>query len=141
SLEHYLLERDWPDDQRFIEAFVRFPLYKRGYAREVLETLECARGHKEQASLDAAQVEHIMPQTLTPAWERLLGGDDVEDTHTEWLHCPGNLTLSGYNQELSNQPFDKKKQRFADSNVVLTRELADAPSWGPEAIRTRGERL
>ena len=40
ALEAYLLERGWPDDRRFVESFVLFPLYKRGYAREVLETLE-----------------------------------------------------------------------------------------------------
>lgn len=140
SLETYLLERDWPDDRRFVDAFVSFPLYKRGYAREVLETLERSRGHKEQASLGAAQIEHIMPQTLTSEWQKLLG-DSADDSHVEWLHQPGNLTLSAYNQELSNQSFNKKRGRFTDSNVVLTRELAGAATWGPEAIHQRGEQL
>ena len=63
ALETYLLERGWPDDRRFEAAFTVFPLYQRGYTKQVLETLERARGHKEPADLNPAQVEHVMPQT------------------------------------------------------------------------------
>jgi hypothetical protein len=140
SLEQYLLQRGWPDDARFIEAFVRFPLYKRGNARAVLEALERARGHREQGSLDQVQIEHVLPQTLSDAWAEALG-DDAESVHAEWLHRPGNLTLSAYNQEVGNQPFAVKRARFAQSNVGLTRELADYPHWTEAEIQARGEML
>jgi hypothetical protein len=115
-------------------------LYRRGYAREVLETLERARGHKEPADLQAAQVEHILPQTLTDAWIEMLGSN-AESVHADWLHCPGNLTLSAYNQELWNHPFPKKRERYAQSNVVLTRELADSDHWRKSEIQDRGRLL
>jgi hypothetical protein len=44
-----------------------------------------------------------MPQTLSDAWIRDLG-PDAKIIHAECLHWPGNLTLSGYNQELWNHP-------------------------------------
>ncbi|MCZ8167200.1 DUF4268 domain-containing protein [Silanimonas sp.] len=138
ALENYLLERGWPDDRRFMEAFVQFPLYKRGYAREVLLTIERSYGHKEQAALHAAQIEHVMPQTLRPEWNALLG-ENAARIHADWLHRPGNLTLSAYNQELGNQPFELKRARFSQSNVVMTRALGDQPTWGEDAIRARGE--
>lgn len=140
TLETYLLDRGWPDDHTFETSFVEFPLYQRGYTREVLETLERARGHKEPADLQAAQVEHVMPQTLNPAWVEALG-DDAEQIHTDWLHRPGNLTLSAYNQELWNHPFKVKRERYAQSNIVLTRELAGYEHWTDEKIRERGRRL
>lgn len=140
DLETYLLERGWPDDRRFIEAFVRFPLYKRGYAREVLEMLERARGHKEQADLGAAQIEHVMPQTLSTEWAAALG-EEAARVHGDWLHSPGNLTLSAYNQEVGNQPFAQKQARFKDSNVGLTRDLAASGKWDEATIRARGEAL
>lgn len=140
ALEQFLLQRGWPDDARFIEAFTRFPLYKRGYAREVLEALELARGHKEQASLAQAQIEHILPQTLSDAWADALG-EEAERVHGEWLHRPGNLTLSAYNQEMGNQPFAVKRARFQQSNVALTREVVDYAQWGEFEIQQRGERL
>ena len=46
TLEAYLLDRGWPDDNQFETAFVDFPLYVRGYTHEVLATLERARGHR-----------------------------------------------------------------------------------------------
>jgi Protein of unknown function DUF262/Protein of unknown function (DUF1524)/Domain of unknown function (DUF4268) len=140
TLETYLLDRGWPDDHTFETSFVEFPLYQRGYTREVLEALERARGHKEPADLQAAQVEHVMPQTLNQAWVEALG-DDAEQIHTDWLHRPGNLTLSAYNQELWNHPFMVKRERYAQSNIVLTRELADYEHWTDGKIRERGRQL
>jgi hypothetical protein len=140
TLEAYLLDRGWPDDHQFETAFVEFPLYDRGYKREVLETLERARGHKEPADLQAAQVEHVLPQTLNEAWVEALGAD-AELIHADWLHRPGNLTLSAYNQELWNHPFKTKRDRYAQSNIVITRELAGYERWTDAEIRERGRRL
>ena len=140
ALEKYLLERGWPDDRQFKSAFIEFPLYERGYTREVLEALERARGHKEPADLTGAQVEHVMPQTLNASWIKDLG-PDAKIIHAECLHWPGNLTLSGYNLELWNHPFSEKVKRYKDSNIVITRELADYDRWGKEEIRTRGRKL
>lgn len=140
TLENYLLERGWPHDARFIEAFSLLPLYKRGYAREVLEALERARGHKELADLTAAQIEHILPQTMTKAWEDELG-DEPERVHAEWLHRAGNLTLSAYNQELGNQPFSAKRARFKSSNIELTKEVSAADRWTEQEILARGQHM
>lgn len=137
ALNQYLLARGWPHDAQVIEAFALFPLYKRGYAREVLETLERARGHKEQAALDLAQIEHVMPQTLNAAWIEDLG-EEPDRVHADWLHRPGNLTLSAYNQEVGNQAFAVKRKRFEDSNIGLTRDLAESSQWTEEQIQARG---
>ncbi len=140
ALEEYLLDRGWPDDHQFTTAFVTFPLYERGYTREILETIERSRGHKEPASLADAQVEHIMPQTLSDGWKTTLGAS-AEIVHNDWLHTPGNLTLSAYNQELWNHDFSTKCARYAQSNIVLTRELASRTEWGEDEIRVRGMQL
>jgi hypothetical protein len=140
ALDEYLLDRGWPHDQQFETAFVEFPLYLRGYTKEVLEALEQSRGHKEPADLTAAQVEHVMPQTLNKPWMESLG-PDAESVQAEWLHRPGNLTLSGYNQELWNHSFLKKRERYAQSNIVLTRELVEHEHWTVVEIRNRGKLL
>ena len=140
TLETYLLKRGWPDDHQFETAFTTFPLYQRGYTRQVLETLEHSRGHKEPADLAAAQVEHVMPQTLSESWREMLG-PQAERVHADCLHRPGNLTLSAYNQELWNHQFSKKCERYAESNIVLTRELSDYKQWGQDEIQRRGSQL
>ncbi|MGH6827862.1 MAG: DUF262 domain-containing protein [Rhizomicrobium sp.] len=140
TLEKYLLSHDWPDDARFQAAFVTFPLYKRGYTIEIIEAIEEARGHKEPADLSETQIEHVLPQTLNADWRADLG-ETADEIQATWLHTPGNLTLSGYNLELWNHRFATKRTRYAQSNVVLTRELSDASKWGEEEIRSRGAKL
>lgn len=140
TLETYLTERGWPDDRRFISAFVEFPLYQRGYTRVILEALERAHGHKEPADLAKAQIEHIMPQTLNDAWRKMLG-EDADRVHADWLHRPGNLTLSGYNPELLNHPFPLKREYYKNSNIVMTRTLAEYSQWTEAEIQARGQAL
>jgi hypothetical protein len=140
TLEAYLLERGWPDDHQFETAFAAFPLYLRGYTRQVLEAIERGRGHKEPADLQAAEIEHIMPQTLSVPWKQMLGAQ-AERVHADYLHRPGNLTLSGYNRELWNHPFETKREYYAQSNVVMTRDLAECSTWGENEIEKRSRQL
>ncbi len=81
-----------------------------------------------------------MPQTLSDEWTTELGAD-AEKIHGEWLHTPGNLTLSAYNQELWNNPFGEKRKIYAESNIVMNRKLADFIKWGSEEIKSRGNVL
>ncbi len=140
ALEQFLLEKEWPDDSRFESAFITHPIYRGNYTKVVLETLERNRGHKEVVDLSSAQIEHIMPQTLNNAWRTALG-PNAERIQAEHLHYPGNLTLSAYNQELGNQSFDNKKQRFKLSNISLTKELSNYSIWDAKAIIDRGKAL
>ncbi len=102
--------------------------------------LERARRHKEPADLKDAQIEHILPRTLNDAWRADLGSD-AERIHAEWLHRPGNLTLSAYNQNAGNQSFRIKRTIYADSNIVLTKELASIERWTEVEIQERGHQL
>ena len=140
SLRTFLINRGWPDDQRFNRTFVEFPLYQRDYAKHILASLERHRGHKEQADLTKTEIEHIMPQTLNADWRESLGSDP-ESVHGNWLHKPGNLTLSAYNRELWNHKFATKSERYAASNVTITREISEFAVWGEEEIEIRGEKL
>jgi hypothetical protein len=53
----------------------------------------------------------------------------------------GNLTLTAYNSELSNDPWSKKRIGFAASHLELNREIAINTQWTPEEIEKRGEAL
>lgn len=80
-----------------------------------------------------------MPQTLTHEWREDLG--EWEDTHSTWLHTPGNLTLSGYNPELQNKPFHRKREDYLKSNIGLTRRVASSDRWTAAEIEARGREL
>jgi hypothetical protein len=140
GLRRFLESHDHPETQRFIESFTRFNLYSSRYRKFILVALERAKPHKEKPDLSQAQVEHIMPQTLTDWWRSELG-QDADHHHVTWLHTPGNLTLSAYNQELHNKPFHLKSQEYENSNIQMTRQLAEFTSWGPSEIEYRAREM
>lgn len=129
-----------PDDKAFADALLSQPLYataKRGTRlRIMLERLEESFDHKEPAQLSKAQIEHIMPQTLTPEWVEELG-DDAQEHHARLLHTIGNLTLTGYNPDLSNRPYDEKRDLLRNSHFELNRHFDHVEHWTPSAIIAR----
>ena len=81
-----------------------------------------------------------MPQTLTPEWEVRLGAD-ASRVYADWLHTLGNLTLTGYNPELSNKPYADKRSVYALSHFDLNRYFGTCETWGPAEIRDRAAKL
>ncbi|MBQ9707780.1 MAG: DUF262 domain-containing protein, partial [Firmicutes bacterium] len=76
-------------------------------------------------------IEHIMPQTLTPAWREALG-DDYEEIHTDWKHRLANLTLTAYNSSYSNNPFKDKRDAengFLNSGIRMNQKIAQKEKW------------
>ncbi len=58
------------------------------------------------------------------------------------MHRLGNLTLTGYNPELSNSPFPAKREKLAQSNVQMNKEIARGEEeWGFGQVEERGQRL
>lgn len=138
----------WASDDEIRTAAVSRPFYYYGRAeqrRMVLERLEESYGHKELAELStlSLSVEHILPQSLSAEWitELTEAGDDAEAVHRELVHTLGNLTLSAYNSELSNLPFERKQQIYGDSHLSLNKVLVERPRWGREEILARAAEL
>ena len=62
----------------------------------------------------------------------------------KYLHTLGNLTLTGYNSELSDRPFREKltmKGGFRDSPLRLNHYLAELEHWNEEEIQKRAALL
>jgi hypothetical protein len=147
NLRAYLQHRGWPDDGAFESRLVEFALYQRESkkCRLILEELERAFGHKEQVGFGNLTIEHVMPQKITAGskgsdWQAALGYD-WKSEHRRWVHTIGNLTLTGYNTELSNRPFAEKKKALRESNVSLNRYFNDLDQWDPDEIARRGKKL
>jgi hypothetical protein len=132
--------RRWPSDTEFEERWTHAQLYGSRVCQIILECLEQQYGHHEAAPFDDATIEHVMPQTLTPEWETSLG-PEAGRIYSEWLHTLGNLTLTGYNPELSNKPYSDKRSVYALSNFVLNRHFGTCETWGSTEIRNRAAKL
>lgn len=145
SSRNYLLENHWPSNDEFRDSFTKYQLYsswgRLSRTRLVLESLEASfESDGSVAITDDTTIEHVMPQRLTPEWSDMLGSS-VEEIHSQWLHTPGNLTLTTKNPELSNASFDKKKMLLQLSKFSLTDSVLERDRWDEDSIRARGEML
>ena len=99
-------------------------------------------------------IEHILPQgiNLPDTWTKEIANSDQENAsllQNEYVHKIGNLTLSGYNQKLSNLSFIvKRDRRDKQGNYVgyknglyLNKDISRMDSWSIDKIKERTEEL
>lgn len=140
----------FPTDEEFKKAFKEFHLYETQMATKnyVLEELENYNNKEKILNLNSIEssefsIEHIMPQTLSPAWKKALG-NNYGEIYEKYIHTIGNLTLTGYNSEYSNKLFIEKRDMekgFKDSRLHLNADLAKLEKWDEEEIVKRAEKL
>lgn len=111
----------------------------RKYLLEALENYY----HKEPIDLNTANytIEHIMPQNIEHnlSWQQMLG-EDWQEVHSLYLHSLGNLTITGYNAEMSNKSFWEKvngESGFKHSHLKLNESIAQCDVWNKKAIQRR----
>lgn len=140
----------FPDDTEFSAAFTDKPVYlmnskNKIYILERLENFGTAEDKDVYRHCDEGvySIEHIMPQHLTPAWQKELGGD-YEQIHEQWLHRIANLTLTAYNSKYSNSSFTEKKTMpngFDDSGIRMNTWIAKKSRWTLSELEERSQYL
>ena len=140
-MENY---RRFPDDREFTQALEHNDLYHFKRCIYMFDKLE-NNGAKEHATVSSYTIEHIMPQNPEPSenWRQALG-EDWQNVQRTWLHTLGNLTLTGYNSEMSDHDFADKRDSekgFRFSPLRLNEGLGQLESWNAEEIQHRAERL
>lgn len=93
---------------------------------------------KEILQAENLTIEHIMPQTLSADWSHIR-----PEEHEEYLHTLGNLSVTGYNSELSNKSFAEKQDIIRENSkaVILNSDVLDKESWNIATIQARAKRL
>lgn len=137
--------RRFPRDEEFTSEFTVKDIYNLRHRRNYLLSKLENNGRKEHVNIEEYTIEHIMPQNenLSSVWQQDLGSN-WKDIQTRYLHTIGNLTLTGYNSELSDRSFLEKRDMiggFADSPLRLNRGLARLDSWNQDQIEQRARSL
>lgn len=136
--------RKFPNNAEFRDLLAIKNVYHmktRNYLFDKLENF----GKKERADTKDYTIEHIMPQNkiLSEEWKDDLGSE-WKEIHERYLHTVGNLTLTGYNSELSDRPFLEKRDMeggFAKSPIRLNSDLAGLDRWNEDEIVKRAKIL
>ncbi|EKE28189.1 MAG: hypothetical protein ACD_3C00086G0033 [uncultured bacterium (gcode 4)] len=99
-------------------------------------------------------IEHIFPEwkNIPKSWIDMIAEwnkEEAERMQTDLVHKIWNLTLTWYNQNLSNFDFVKKRDRkdnndnfiWYKNNLFLNEDVVNKESWIKENIQERTEKL
>ena len=127
-----------PSAAEFERALQKANIYgNNALCRFLLLDIENGDG-KEILQAENLTIEHIMPQTLSADWSHIR-----PEEHEEYLHTLGNLSVTGYNSELSNKSFAEKRDIIRENSkaVILNSDVLDKESWNVADIQARAKRL
>jgi len=148
SIKAFFVLRDdykkFPDDEQFEKSFVSRDIYNMRSRNFILSHLENF-GNKAPIIIENYTIEHIMPQNSNPRdeWKTMLGTNWKEVQKT-YLHTIGNLTLTAYNSEMSDNPFMVKMDMeggFKESALRLNAYLVKLTEWNEQHIKERAKLL
>ncbi len=134
----------FPKDTEFLQSFIDKDIYSLRNRNYLLDKLE-NHDRKEIVNISDYTIEHIMPQNknMPDIWRQELG-DNYDEIHKRYLHTIGNLTLTGYNSELSDKSFSDKMTMdggFENSPISLNKSVVqigkEGKKWDKSAIKKR----
>jgi len=131
-----------PSDSQFLQSIQSIEIYKqRKLVKFLLTSLE-NDGFNEKLLTEELSVEHIMPQTLQPAWMKMLG-EEYDRIHHDYVHTLGNLSITGYNSSMSNKSFKENKKTLIEKSkaTYLNKDVINQDIWSEIQIKSRARRL
>ena len=137
-----------PSDDEFRSAFSNKQERNNQKVKYLLSRLEIqarrAAGHSplgdELEPMRSLTVEHVFPKSPNEDWNTLLNTDP--EFAEECTFKLGNICLlTSVNRSLGNKSFEEKKEVFEQSDLLLTKEIAEKRSWDRTTVDQRQTRL
>lgn len=161
----YMLKTVSATDEMFEEK-LRGPVYDENpeATRFVLCNIEAQHQTKEIYSdlwsRDSSNkyiwtIEHIFPEgeNIPLVWVDMIADGDkakAKQYRTDYVHTLGNLTITGYNQNLSNMSFEHKKERKSKdktkdigykNGLFLNQDVVTETIWTVDKIKNRTDKI
>ena len=100
-------------------------------------------------------IEHIFPEgeNIPALWVQMIADGDAalaKQYRLDYVHTIGNLTVTGYNPNLSNMSFDQKRDRKSKdktkemgykNGLYLNKDVVNQNKWTVDKIRNRTDVL
>jgi hypothetical protein len=165
AIKSIILEKGKPANDIIFTEKLNGDLYEEnvGATRYILSSIELAETQTKERytnfyarnkNIFVWTVEHILPQgdNIPIEWVDMIANGDKElanHIRKSYVHKLGNLTLTGYNSNLSNLSLIKKQERknnegkyIGFKNGLMLNELVkDTSSWTNKNIEQRTDEL
>lgn len=100
-------------------------------------------------------IEHIFPEgeNIPDVWVDMIAGGDkslAKQYRSDYVHTLGNLTITGYNQNLSNMAFEQKRDRKSKdktkdvgyrNGLYLNQDVVNEDTWTIKKITDRTDSI
>jgi uncharacterized protein with ParB-like and HNH nuclease domain len=143
GLKCVLEKKNYPSDAVFQEMLANARLCgtsdRASKGKLVLESIEEFYGHKEGTDLRELELVHIIPADLVDFQEDQ--DEDIGKIRELYIDVIGNLTLSGYSDELANESIENRKNILEKSKLDINKFLRNRDTWNIQDIRWRSQRL
>ena len=132
----------FPDDEEFKTALCDRNMYSLRISKYIFVKLE-NEDNKEPIPSAGYTIEHILPQNknMRDEWKQALGPNYAE-LQAKYINNLGNLTLTKYNSEMGDKPFDEKKDVYKESAMHhLNSFVVQQSTWNEQTITERAKQL
>lgn len=165
TLREIVLDKGKPASDDLFKEKLNGNLYEEnvGATRYILSTIELAQTETKEIYKNfytrekrkfVWTIEHILPQgdNIPKHWVEMIAEGDIEKANAikkTYAHKLGNLTLTGYNSQLSNMSLDQKQKRKSKdgkyigfkNGLYLNEDIKDISKWNKEGILSRSENM
>jgi len=138
-----LFREAYVDDDRFESALATLSLPAAGKSRarlrHILYEIENYRSSRSlDPGVDPGTIEHVLPENPAAEWFRSFTAGHA----SRLVQRLGNMTIlePRLNRDLGSAPYETKRETYARSGYVLTREIV-SEEWSPSAIQARQRQL
>lgn len=139
--------QDNPDAARFILCSIE--------AQHQTKEIYTGLWERNKSGVYVWTIEHIFPEgdNIPDSWVQMIADGDKSKSETyrqQYVHTLGNLTITGYNSNLSNMSFEKKKERKSKdgqhdigyrNGLFLNNNIVTETTWTIEKISKRTDYL
>ena len=161
AIKEIIISYGKPAQDSLFEEKLKGDLYEEnvGATRYILSSIELSQSETKERyvnfyarnkKLFVWTVEHIFPQgeNIPQPWVDMVANGDknvANQIRKECVHKLGNLTLTGYNSQLSNMSLDKKQNRKDKEDkfigfkngLTINESVKDISTWKQEDIEKR----
>lgn len=138
------------DDNDMVARFILCYIESQHQTKEIYTDL----WSRDRSNKYIWTIEHVFPegQNIPQEWIDMIADGDKELAYkylNEYVHTLGNLTITGYNQNLSNFDFNKKKYRTNSegkevgytNGLYLNKDIVKDDYWSIDKIKSRTDDL
>lgn len=165
KVREIILEKGKPANDTIFEQKLNGDLYEEnvGATRYILSSIELSESQTKERytnfyarnkNIFVWTVEHIFPQgeDIPAEWVKMVSNGDKEaakQIRKDYVHKLGNLTLTGYNSNLSNLSLEKKQERKNSegkyigfkNGLTINESIRTTKTWTKEDIQARTKEL